>query len=92
LRTTGINETVLDRGHFRCRISDIGEQVPGRTKWIHLFANTPLVIFQAAISSYDETTIEDRTVVSSRSDIPRTVMSREKLTSIEPNAGVPHAI
>lgn len=59
---------------------------------MHLFANTPLIIFQAMISSYDETTIEDRTVVSSSSDIPHTATSREKLTSIEPNDRVPHAI
>jgi guanine nucleotide-binding protein subunit alpha len=65
VKTTGITETVFVIGDLTYRMFDVGGQRSERKKWIHCFESVTAIIFLVAISEYDQTLIEDESVVSS---------------------------
>jgi hypothetical protein len=63
VKTTGITETVFVIGDLTYRMFDVGGQRSERKKWIHCFESVTAIIFLVAISEYDQTLIEDESVV-----------------------------
>ncbi|KAK9736282.1 guanine nucleotide-binding protein subunit alpha [Basidiobolus ranarum] len=63
VKTTGITETTFSIGNVTYRLLDVGGQRSERKKWIHCFENVTAIVFMVAISEYDQSLIEDDSVV-----------------------------
>lgn len=61
VKTTGINEIVLNIENFIYRMIDVGGQRSERKKWIHCFEDVTALLFMVAISEYDQKLLEDDT-------------------------------
>lgn len=62
IKTTGINETVINIQNWTFRVIDVGGQRSERRKWIHCFEDVTAIVFVAAVSEYDEVLFEDATM------------------------------
>lgn len=62
IKTTGINETVINIKNWTFRMIDVGGQRSERRKWIHSFDDVTAIVFVAAVSEYDEVLFEDATM------------------------------
>lgn len=63
LRTTGIIETLFALGQLNFRMMDVGGQRSERKKWIHCFEGVQCLLFMVALSSYDQSLLEDQNAV-----------------------------
>lgn len=62
IKTTGINETVINIKNWTFSMIDVGGQRSERRKWIHCFDDVTAIVFVAAVSEYDEVLFEDSTM------------------------------
>lgn len=60
---------------------DVGGQRSERKKWIHCFESVTAIIFLVAISEYDQTLIEDESVVCSLRDEQKNSYSAAQMYS-----------
>jgi G-protein alpha subunit len=63
-KTTGILETVFERGGLTCRIIDVAEQKSSRRKWLSVFDGIDVLLFVASMSGYDQISAENPVTVS----------------------------
>ncbi|TPX36464.1 hypothetical protein SeLEV6574_g04516 [Synchytrium endobioticum] len=59
LRTSGVQEVVLEEDNVLIKVVDVGGQRSERRKWIPSFEGATAVLFVAAISEYDQFLEED---------------------------------
>jgi hypothetical protein len=57
VRSTGIREERFEVDGAKLLVVDVGGQRSERKKWMHLFEDSKLVIFVAAISEYDQVSL-----------------------------------
>lgn len=62
VKTTGINETIVNYKGQRFKLFDVGGQRSERSKWIHCFEGVTGIIFCVALSDYDQCLYEDEQV------------------------------
>ena len=60
--TSGIVETWFKKSNLIIGLIDVGGQRSERKKWLHCFESVSAVLFLVAISEYDQTLSEDRSV------------------------------
>ncbi|GAA5849988.1 hypothetical protein JCM3766R1_001946 [Sporobolomyces carnicolor] len=77
IRSTGIREERFEIEGTKLLVVDVGGQRSERKKWMHLFEDTKLVIFVAAVSEFDQVLYEDE----SQPRISETLMLWESIAN-----------
>ena len=62
IKTIGLTQVNFNLNGIRYNLIDVGGQRSERRKWITCFAGVTAVMFCVALSGYDQTLSEDRTV------------------------------